>query len=175
MLPSRRVRAIAACLGGAVACALSFACIEAPTITGSGAATTPCAPLAAPGAVVTSEGLTADGHYVVVVTRAGSARAFYGVAAHLVEGAVTGMHQGCAFEIDFDIQGRSEVATFSPGPPACDVASTLTSGNAGDAIVQAPLTVLVPAYASDAGAGGDAGDGGSVPASPLSSLTFFCL
>jgi hypothetical protein len=164
------VKAIAACLGGAIACAVPFACVDAPTTTGAGAATTACAPLEEPGAAVTAEGLTADGLYVVVVSRAGGTRPFFGVAAHLVEGAVTGMHQGCALEIDFDVLGRTEVATFSPGPPACDVASKLTSGNAGDAIVTAPLTVLLPAYPGDAGDAGDA-----APTSPRSALTFFCL
>jgi len=127
---------------------------------------------------MTAEGLTADGHYVVVVTRAGATRVFFGVSSHLVEGVLTGQHQTCALEVDFDVQGRSEVATFSPGPPACDVASTLTSGNAGDAMVTVTLDVVVPAGASDAGAS-DAGasrSDASVPVPmPPSALMFFCL
>jgi hypothetical protein len=115
---------------------------------------------------VTSAGLTMDGHYVLVVSKTSGARVFYGVAAHMVEGVLTGTHRSCAVEIDFDIDGRSEVATFSPGPPACAVASTLTSGNAGDAIVQVPLMVLVPTDAGDAGASG---------APTFSSLAFSCL
>ena len=70
-------------------------------------------------------------------------------------------------EVDFDVHGRSEVATFSPGPPRCAVASTLTSGNAGDSIVQVSLTVLVPAAANDAGAAGGA--------ATLTALSFSCL
>lgn len=167
---SHTVKRAAACLSVVIACAFPFACIDGPTTTGPGAATTGCAPIDEAGATVTSAGLTSDGHYVVVVSRAGGARVFYGVAAHMVEGVIKATHQSCAVEVDFEIDGRSEVATFSPGPPQCAVASTLTSGNAGDAIVQAPLTVLVPADAGDAGDGGGSG----APAS-FSSLSFYCL
>jgi hypothetical protein len=165
-----------ACALGALACvlgALAFACSDGPTTTGPGAATRECAPLDEPGATVIAAGLTKDGHYVVVVTRAGGARVFYGVAAHLVEGVITAMPPGCAVEVDFTIDGRTEVATFSPGPPGCAAASTLTSGNAGDAIVHIPLAVLVPADAGgvgDAGAAGDAGGDRS-----LAALAFYCL
>ncbi len=148
-----------------------------PAADGGGAATTACAPLDEPGASLTAEGLTADGHYVVVVTRAGTTRVFFGVSSHLVEGVLTGLHQTCALEVDFDVQGRSEVATFSPGPPACDVASTLTSGNPGDAIAKVTLGVVFPApAASDGGADASAGTDASVPvAQPSSALMFFCL
>jgi hypothetical protein len=156
------------------ACAVLFACTDAPTIAVAGSATRACAPLDEPGAVVTSEGLTTDGRYVIVVTRTGGVRVFYGVASHQVEGIITGTHATCATEIDFDVEGRSEVAVFSPGPPQCTVASTLTSGNAGDAIVSEPLTVVVPAASGDAGVAGDAGDAGATPV-PLSSFAFFCL
>jgi hypothetical protein len=148
-----------------IACAIPVACNDQPTTAGPGAPTHACDPLGEPGATVTSAGLTTDGHYVVVVSRAGATRVFYGVESHVVEGVITGMHQSCAVEVAFDVAGRSEVATFSPGPPGCAVASTLTSGNAGDSIVEAPLTVLVPAVAADAGASG----------ASLSSLAFFCL
>lgn len=151
-----------------VACALHVACTEAPTLGAAGAASTACAPLDEAGASVSAEGLTSDGHYVVVVSRAGAMRVFYGVVSHMVEGAVTAVHQSCALEVDFDVAGRSEIAVLSPGPPACAAASTLTSGNAGDAIVQTPLTVLVPAQASDAGATTDGG------AAPASAFMFFC-
>jgi hypothetical protein len=163
-------------------CALPFACSDGPTTTGPGDATRDCAPLDEPGATVIAAGLTKDGHYVVVVARAGRARVFYGVAAHLVEGVITAMPPGCAIEVDFAIDGRTEVATFSPGPPGCAVASTLTSGNAGDAIVHVPLTVLVPAAAGEAADAGDAGDageagdaGGSGEARSLAALAFYCL
>jgi hypothetical protein len=160
-LRTRRMASLIACgLAGA-------ACTDQPTTTGPGAPTHACEPLDEPGATVTSAGLTSDGHYVVVVSRAGAPRVFYGVVSHMVEGVITGMHQGCASVVDFDVAGRSEVATFSPGPPGCAVASTLTSGNAGDSIVEVPLTVLVPAAAGDAGASG--------ASSFLSSLAFFCL
>ena len=173
---SAGVMRAAACLGGAAvacacACAFHLACTE-PTLGAEGAATSTCAPLDEPGATVTAEALTSDGHYVVVVSRTSALRVFYGVAAHMVEGAVTAVRKSCALEVDFDVSGRSEVATFSPGPPACAVASTLKSGNAGDAIVQVPLTVLIPAEASDAGDAGDASDSGG--STPLSALTFFC-
>ena len=160
---SHAVKRAVASLGAALACAAPFACVDGPTTTGPGAATTACAPIDEAGATVTSAGLTSDGHYVVVLSRAGGARVFYGIAAHMVEGVVRSMLRSCAVEVDFDVDGRLEVATFSAGPPGCDVASTLTSGNAGDAIVSAPLTVLVPAYASDAGA-----------ATSFSSLSFYC-
>ena len=124
---------------------MHVACADAPSADGDGAATSACSPLDDPGAALTAEGLTADGHYVVVVTRAGTTRAFFGVSSHLVEGVVTGVHQTCALEVDFDVQGRSEVATFSPGPPACDAASTLRSGNPGDAVATVTLAVVVPA------------------------------
>ncbi len=184
---ARRLRARTALLvlsaSCAGACGMLFACMNQPAVPG--AATTACAPLDDSGATVTSEGLTMDGHYVVVVLRGTTSRVFYGVASHMVEGAVTGMHVGCAIEIDFDVAGRSEVATFSPGPPQCDVASTLTSGNAGDAIAHVPLTVLVPSPTLDAGGPSDAnagdaggavgGDAGAPPmAVPASAFTFFC-
>lgn len=144
-----------------IACAVSVACADQPTASGPGAPTHACEPLAESGASVTSAGLTPDGHYVVVVSRAGGARVFYGVVSHMVEGVVTAMHPSCATEVDFDLAGRSEVAVLSPGPPACALASTLTSGNAGDAIVVVPLTVVVPAVATSGSA--------------LPSLAFFCL
>jgi hypothetical protein len=162
----------AACLGAAIACAIPFGCSDEPTTTGPGAATSACAPLDEPGATVTAAGLTTDGHYVVVVSRAGTMRVFYGVAAHLVEGVITSTHQTCALEVDFGVDGRSEVATFSEGPPRCAVPSTLTSGNAGDAIVQVSLTVLVAPDAGDAGNARDAGTSGT--ATPRSALSFFC-
>jgi len=138
------VKRAAACVSAAIASAILVACTDAPTTTGAGAATSPCSPLAEPGATVTAEGLTMDGHYVVVVSRAGATRVFYGVASHMVEGVITGMPQSCAVEVHFDIDGRSEVATLSPGLPGCAVASMLTSGNTGDAVVQVPLMLVVP-------------------------------
>jgi hypothetical protein len=90
------------------------------------------------------------------------------VSSHLVEGVLTGQHRTCALEVDFDVQGRSEVATFSPGPPACDVASTLRSGNPGDAIATVTLEVVVPAAAS-------AADAGVPMAMPSSALMLLCL
>ncbi len=128
-------------------CMTHVSCADPPTSDGAGAASTACSPLDEPGAVLTAEGLTADGHYVVVVTRNGTTRVFFGVSSHLVEGVLTAQHQTCALEVDFDVQGRSEVAVFSPGPPACQVASTLTSGNPGDAMVQVTLEVTMPSSA----------------------------
>jgi hypothetical protein len=154
----------------AALCALPFACSDGPTTTGPGDATRACAPLDEPGATVSAAGLTKDGHYVVVVARAGGTRVFYGIAAHLIEGVITAMPPGCAIEVAFAIDGRTEVATFSPGPPGCAVASTLTSGNAGDAIVRVPITVLVPSEAGDAGDGGASGGAGA-----LAGLAFYCL
>ena len=176
----RAAASLSAALAIAIACIIHVACTDPPTADGAGAATTACSPLVEPGATVTAEGLTADGHYVVVVTSASAPgpRVFFGVSSHMVEGVLTAQHQTCALEVDFDVQGRSEVATFSPGPPACAVASTLTSGNAGDAMVQVTLDVVVPAGSSDAGADADADAGaGSAPvaAMPASSLMFFCL
>jgi hypothetical protein len=145
------------------------ACEESPL--GSEAASE-CSPLADPGASITSEALTSDGHYVVVVGAASAMRVFYGIPAHLVEGVIKSTKPGCAFEIAFEVQGRAYVATFSPDPVRCMVTSELVSGdpNAGP-VAKTPLTVLrVAGVAPDAGDAGDAGDA----AASSASLSFFC-
>ena len=145
----------------------AFACRDAPSLAGGGAAANACAPLADPATKVTSEALTADGLYVVVLGSGGAARVFYGISAHLVEGVITKTTSGCAFEVDFDVEGRAYAATFSPDPARCMIASHLTSGDSPGPSVDAPLTVLTVA-----GEPADAGDAG-VAASPAS-LMFFC-
>lgn len=130
------------------------------------AATNECEPLADPAVRVTSQGLTADGRYVVIVGEGSAARAFYGIPAHMVEGTIQSTKPGCALEVSFEVQGRAYVATFSPDAARCMVASTLESGNPGDAKTKVPLTVL-----KAGGVDVDAGDAG-VTGAPL---TFYCL
>ena len=128
------------------------------------AATNECAPLSDPAVRVTSEGLTSDGHYVVLVGGGSAARVFYGIPAHMVEGAIKSTKPGCALEVAFEVQGRAYVAIFSPDPARCMIASSLVSGDPAGSSVKTPLTVLevdgVPA---------DAGTASGAP------LTFYCL
>jgi len=129
------------------------------------AATSECEPLADPSVHVTSQGLTADGKYVVIIGEGSAARAFYGIPAHMVEGTIQSAKPGCALEVSFEVQGRAYVATFSPDAVRCMAGSTLESGNPGDAKTKVPLTVLEAAGVEvDAGAG--------VTGAPL---TFYCL
>jgi hypothetical protein len=155
-------------------CVFAFACADAPSTAGAGP-TNACTPLADPSTQVSVEGLTMDGHYVVVVGSGSAARVFYGIAAHLVEGVITSMKSSCGYEVDFSVEGRSYVATFSPDPVHCPLASNVVSGDPGGPQAQTPLTVVTfagaPVDVSDAG---DAGGGGAVAASP-GSLAFYCL
>jgi hypothetical protein len=100
-------------------------------------------------------------------------RVFYGIAAHLVEGVITSMKSSCGYEIDFSVEGRSYVATFSPDAVQCALASNVVSGDPGGPQAQAALTVVTFAGAPvDAG---DAGDGGAAVAASPGSLLFYCL
>ena len=131
-----------------VASACASACADDPLGPG---ATSECAPLADPAVRITSEALTSDGHYVVVLGEGRSV--FYGIPAHMVEGSITSTKPGCALEVAFEVQGRAYVATFSPDPTRCMVASALVSGEPGSS-VSAALTLVT--------------DGGAP-------LTFYCL
>ena len=130
--------------------ALASACEDDPL---GPAATSECAPLDDPAVRITSEGLTSDGHHVVVLGEGSAARVFYGIAAHMVEGAIRSTKPGCALEIAFEVQGRAYVATFSPDAMRCMAASLLVSGEPGTS-VSTPLTLV---------------QGGGAP------LTFYCL
>ena len=151
--------------------AFAFACGDAPSTAGAGP-TNACAPLADPTTQVSFEGVTTDGHYVVVVGTGSAARVFYGIAAHLVEGVIKSMQSTCGYEVDFSVEGRSYVATFSPDPAHCALASNFVSGDPGGPMAQTPLTVLT--FAGAPVEAGDAGDAGAAAASP-GSLTFYCL
>jgi hypothetical protein len=148
--------------------AFAFACADAPSLAGEGA-THACAPLADPTTLVSVEGVTKDGHYVVVVGTGSAARVFYGIAAHLVEGIIKSMQSTCGYEVDFSVEGRSYVATFSPDSASCPLASRLVSGDPGGPMAVTPLTVLTLA-----GAPVDVADAGAVAPSP-GSLSFYCL
>lgn len=132
------------------ALALASACEDEPL---GPAATSECAPLGDPAMRITSEGLTSDGHHVVVLGEGSAARVFYGIAAHMVEGEIRSTKPGCALEIAFEVQGRAYSATFSPDAMRCMVASLLVSGEPGTS-VSTPLTLV---------------QGGGAP------LTFYCL
>ena len=161
LLPAAHLRWMA---GSVLVAALwAPACDDGPLGPG---ATTECAPLAEPGASVTSEGLTSDGHYVVIVGEGSAARIFYGIPAHMVEGTLRSTKAGCALVVDFEVQGRAYTATFSPDPARCMIASSLVSGDPAGPSARAPLTVL-----QVSGAPADAGTAGASGAP----LTFFCL
>lgn len=149
------VRAVLAMLACAPACN--------DDLLGPGA-TTECDPLAGAAVRVTSEGLTSDGHYVVVLGEGPTARVFYGIPSHMVEGVIEKLTPGCALEIDFEVQGRAYVATFSPDPVRCAVASSLVSGKPEGPSTTTPLTVLEVA--------GEAADAGGSTGAPL---MFYCL
>lgn len=167
------MRRATACLSGMLVFtfAFAFACADAPSTAGAGP-TNACTPLTDPRTQVSVEGLTTDGHYVVVVGTGSAARVFYGIAAHLVEGVIKSMKSSCGYEVDFDVEGRSYVATFSPDPAHCALASNIVSGDPGGPSAQTPLTVLT--FAGAPVDVGDAGDAGAVAASP-GSLMFYCL
>ncbi len=122
----------------ALALALASACGDDPL---GPAATSECAPLDDPAVRITSEGLTSDGHHVVILGEGSAARVFYGIAAHMVEGAIESTKPGCALEVAFEVQGRTYVATFSPDAMRCMVASSLVSGEPG-ASARTPLTLV---------------------------------
>jgi hypothetical protein len=172
MMPMTYVRSSAAMLVGmvpVVLCAVAFSCNDPPGL--DPAAATPCAPLSDPGVHVTSEALTKDGHYVVVLGSGSTARVFYGISVHLVEGTITKMQSSCVTEIDFVVQGRSYVATLSTSPTQCMTDSKLVALDPEAPPVEMPLTVL-----ELSGALVDAGaplDGGVLPVS-AASLVFFC-
>lgn len=121
-----------------VIAALALACACADDPLGPGA-TSECDPLADPAVRITSEALTADGRYVVVLGEGRSV--FYGIPAHMVEGSITSTKPGCALEVAFEVQGRAYAATFSPDATRCMVASVLVSGEPGTS-VSTPLTLV---------------------------------
>jgi hypothetical protein len=169
----RRVAAGASAVLCLFACAVGLACGEAISIADQGA-TNACAPLADPKTPVSFEGLTPDGHYVVVAGSGSAARVFYGIAAHLAEGTIDTMQSSCGYEIDFSVEGRSYVATFSPDSVHCALASKVVSGDPGGPMAQMALTVVTFAGAPVDTADGGAGDAGAIAASP-GSLMFYCL
>lgn len=128
--------------------AFAFACDDDPLGPG---ATSECAPLTNPSVRITSEALTSDGHYVVVLGERSAV--FYGIPAHMVEGVITSAKSGCALEVAFEVQGRKYVATFSPDATRCMTGSSLVSGEPGTSVTT-PLTIVQ--------------DGGAP-------LTFYCL
>lgn len=162
------VRRASACTAAALVCSMACAMICASACEDSplgAAATTECAPLGDPAVRVTSEALTADGHYVVVVGEGGAARVFYGIPAHMVEGVIHDTRPGCALEIDFEVQGRAYTATLSPDPATCMIASSLVLGDPGSS-ARTPLTLLrVAGSPIDAGAAAASGP----------PLMFYCL
>ena len=118
------------------------------------------------------EGVTKDGHYVVVVGTGSAARVFYGIAAHLVEGVIKSMQSTCGYEVDFNVAGRSYVATFSPDPAQLRSREQVGQRRSRRPDGGTPLTVLTFAGAPVDVA--DAGGAGAVAPSP-GSLSFYCL
>ena len=130
---------------------------------GSGSADEPantaCTPLT-PTANVVYQAVTADGHYVVVITDASGSHVFYGAADHMVEGHITGTAHTCADELDFKIDGITYAAVFAPATCNNNVLSRLVIGipTGGAPYMTLPLTMLIGLDPKDAGSALSPGD-----------------